>query len=147
MSNVGMIEGGENLPLVLKPPNDRVSVGSHADKLDRDLSLVLIVSAERSKDLPHSPNTNSLDNFIGADPFPDPQTSCSVFIPKDRLGRRQVREKCRPRFLLGHQQTVDGDAKRGIPGTGIFQICGTLGRLHLQRLTEYVLYFLPALRR
>src|ERR1700674_2717871 len=66
-SDIGMIEAGEDLPLILETIDNEIRVLTRADQLDCDLLLVLVVCAEGSVDLTHAANADLPHDLVGAD--------------------------------------------------------------------------------
>src|SRR5262249_14418195 len=100
MRDVGMIEAGENLPLIAKAADDVLAFQPGAKEFDRNLFLILIVRAARKVDRSHSSMADFAQQLIVADEPPG-------FTHRVLLVRRQ-----RKSFSVV-DDNLRGDLRRG----------------------------------
>ena len=63
--DVGMIEAGQDLPLVPESPQDEIGIHAPLDDLDGDLLPEMIVSANSPVHRPHAPAADLFDDAVG----------------------------------------------------------------------------------
>ncbi len=97
--DVGMVEAGEELPLLHEAPPDSLGVDPFAQQLQGDALLVLAVAPLGDPDLAHASTSEQGDENVGADRLARRAVG---------FGRRMRAERTQPRRVLGGAALEEG---------------------------------------
>src|SRR2546423_8735191 len=98
--NIGMVEIGENLALILESRNDEIGVGLGANNLNRYLFAVLVIATRSAEHFSHAAHADFLDNSIVPDRAPEPMVAALRRFPSEFAGEQGFVEKLRPGLLV-----------------------------------------------
>ncbi len=120
-SDVGMLEGGEDLPLDAQARPEELRIGSCPHELHCDLVLVFLVDSLRAVDFSHPAGTDFLQQPVGAEP-----PSCILVGGRRRFEQccRGTSQKAAAGVLIGPQERFELGAKCGVACAQAFEIAG-----------------------
>jgi hypothetical protein len=156
--DVGVVERGENLPLLPEAPEDEVCVHPALDELDGDALLELVVGANREVDRAHAAAPKLPHDAIRADAPPDEGRG---LLLKTRVGGSEVitggglaADDARDRglfdkgagLLVRADELLDLSAQLRVRRALLGEVGVTLGGREVYRGVKDALYLLPAFR-
>ena len=121
--NVRMLEGGEDLPLVLEPPDDDFRIHAAANHLDRDAALERLVGAPSQIDGAHAAVPDAGFDVVRTDRASDDRRRS--LDPCEVRRRDGAEQPDRGSFeeiggvAVGRQQRNDLVVDRGLAATGL----------------------------